>query len=182
MTLQCIAIQSKITNLQQACHLLFRIFVESWTIKLLKNGFVSKALQFQAIKSKCSQLISVINNLINQKIHLKEHLAWIFIFYSFYCKHADKMCGGKRSAIELALHSPAALVKTKGISIFPCSFGHHCFLQCSLLEPLVMEIIMPNETGSVIRFLQLKAQPQSLLSHLLMQQQPRVMVFQATTC
>ena len=39
--------------------------------------------------------------------------------------------------------------------MFPCSFGHHCFLQCSLLEPLVMEIIMPNETGSVIRFLQL---------------------------
>ena len=134
MTLQCIAIQSKITNLQQACHLLFRIFVESWTIKLLKNGFVSKALQFQAIKSKCSQLISVISNLINQKIHLthlKDHLAWIFIFYSFYCKHADKMCGGKRSAIELALHSPAALVKTKGISIFPCSFGHRHFLHAT---------------------------------------------------
>ena len=36
-----------------------------------------------------------------------------------------------KCAIELALHSPAALVKTKGISIFPCSFGHRHFLHAT---------------------------------------------------
>ena len=73
------------------------------------------------------------NNLITPKIHVKERFN--FYILQLLLQTCRQNVVGKRSAIELALHSPAAwedsLVKTKGISIFPCSFGHRHFLHAT---------------------------------------------------